>query len=308
MDDKIINSVSEFIEEIKKIGNVLLNHDSTYNLWFRAENEKYSTLLIPSFYRETDFINLEKDKSFVDYSYRNLLNLKELEYLRAIEGNLRAKFYMNNSIYQKSNYKSNSWEIYYSMQHYGIATRLLDWTENALIALFFCIENKNDYNGIVWVLNPFLLNDSTLSIIDKNKSSIKYDKVYIPERSKKLNFINKNKKLKVKSLLSCYLDMKFKTEDEFNPVALSPVRFDLRMKNQKSNFTIFGNNTTGIMSHPDRERFLRKIIINKKNFESIKEDLLILGITHESIYPGLEGVSKDAMYETRNALIKSKSN
>ena len=41
------------------------------------------------------------------------------------------------------------------MQHSGAPTRLLDWTEGALIALYFAVRNKLDEtDAAVWVLNP----------------------------------------------------------------------------------------------------------------------------------------------------------
>lgn len=42
-------------------------------------------------------------------------------------------------------------------QHYGLPTRLLDWSENAVVALYFsCAEESHD--GMVVVLNPIDLN------------------------------------------------------------------------------------------------------------------------------------------------------
>src|SRR5205823_4830121 len=45
-------------------------------------------------------------------------------------------------------------------QHFGVPTRLLDWTQGALIALYFALlEEKADKpRPIVWMLNPTQLN------------------------------------------------------------------------------------------------------------------------------------------------------
>ena len=44
-------------------------------------------------------------------------------------------------------------------QHYGLPTRLLDWTENPLIAAYFAVrEQPSDSDGCLWALWPTGLN------------------------------------------------------------------------------------------------------------------------------------------------------
>jgi hypothetical protein len=43
-------------------------------------------------------------------------------------------------------------------QHYGLPTRLLDWTQNAAVALFFACCNEPDADGLVAIINPMELN------------------------------------------------------------------------------------------------------------------------------------------------------
>jgi len=45
-------------------------------------------------------------------------------------------------------------------QHYGLPTRLLDWTQNAAVALFFACCDKFDKDGLVVTLNPHELNQA----------------------------------------------------------------------------------------------------------------------------------------------------
>lgn len=61
------------------------------------------------------------------------------------------------------------------MQHYRLPTRLLDLTTNALIALYFAVENNNGKDGVVYVFNNFY-NEEFVGKALKNTSSFNLDK------------------------------------------------------------------------------------------------------------------------------------
>src|SRR6266852_3174918 len=49
---------------------------------------------------------------------------------------------------------SDDWDLMVYAQHFGMATRLLDWTSNPLAALWFaCQDGDTDRSGYVYLLN-----------------------------------------------------------------------------------------------------------------------------------------------------------
>lgn len=56
----------------------------------------------------------------------------------------------------------SEFEWLFLMQHYGVATRLLDWSESPLTSLYFAITEAADKSGALWVLLPTELNKKVI--------------------------------------------------------------------------------------------------------------------------------------------------
>lgn len=73
----------------------------------------------------------------------------------------------------------NRWELLALAQHHGLPTRLLDWTTNPLVALFFAIENSFDSEAGVYAayLRTWVDNERGLA---EDPFEVHEPKVYMP--------------------------------------------------------------------------------------------------------------------------------
>jgi predicted secreted protein len=170
----------------------------------------------------------------------------------------------------------NEWEWYFLMQHYGAPTRLLDWTDGALIALYFAVrENKSDRHAAVWVLDPWWLNwtvirkDEVVPAGDPLLPSNRREQKWLPNRF--------GRSIPLPKL----------------PIAVLPGHFDKRIGAQRSTFTIHGSDVDGLTTLANKDKYgLVKITIPSWSIAPIRRSLDTCGIDETSVFPDLVGLSR----------------
>ena len=164
-------------------------------------------------------------------------------------------------------------------QHYGIPTRLLDWTLTPLTALFFACNKNFDKDGIIYILPqkvPEYICNGNL-----------YDRIILGEdREFYDSFINDNtNKSTANHGYEAYFHYVINSFDD-QVVTIFPTLKNRRMVSQGSFFTVHLNPFKDYA-----EEIEQKIIIQKDYKQKIYSQLELLGVHEYSIFPDLDGLA-----------------
>ena len=66
----------------------------------------------------------------------------------------------------------NDWECLAIAQHYGLATRLLDWSCNPLIATYFAVNERPECDGAIYCFTPSIYVDYKTTAIEEQPEQV----------------------------------------------------------------------------------------------------------------------------------------
>lgn len=163
---------------------------------------------------------------------------------------------------------STEWEWIFLAQHYGLPTRLLDWTENPLVGLYFAVETDDAdmdeaVDGALYELDPDALNKDSFGEGGPGVVMFDHDQHlddYLPQATSK---------------------------PRMGAIAAIAGRSFDRIIAQSGTFTVTHKDHVASELN-DNPRIVRKIRIPAPAKPFIREELADINIRASTVYPDLE--------------------
>ncbi|GAB6709587.1 FRG domain-containing protein [Bacillus cereus] len=201
------------------------------------------------------------------------------EYL-SIENQLIVNFKQQSSTF----IREDNIDLQFHMQHHGLKTRLLDWTDSLGTALYFAFESwdyDKETNACIWLLDPFALHRHLQGIttIETADSIRNIDEEEVDGKIWNLSDVFRN------------------TSAEYT-FPMYPSKNNARLLVQNGYFTVQSNRLEDLEVELERgcpeykEKILKKITLSPDLVECIYEYLTLSGINHFTVYNDVDGLSK----------------
>ena len=250
----------EFLEQVSQLTEERLKEGKS--LWFRGQ--RYSGWkLLPGLHRKVE--------EFLKKAGREDTEEQKVALLSAEYQSLYQNF-RNKAISILGPDERDRWSIVFTMQHHRIPTRLLDWTESFLCALYFCFEKwKPADEAVIFALCPEELNKTTYNLDNlfafppEGQAGLTDLEVYLPDSIGKPG-------------PTC---------------AVVPPFSNPRMVAQQSVFTLSGDSFIPLEQELEGTEVLRKFVLPPSLYQDAGRFLDLLGTGPFTYLPDLEGLSKE---------------
>lgn len=256
-----VKKLSSFVAQIEKLVSV---HGGIAGSWFRGVGSASTHKLTPTLYRHPTESNVENLLKFEATMLHDFCNayVNQGANGATTTGGIRSLFFM---------------------QHYGIPTRLLDWTTNPFIALYFALTSAKPAvdDAAVWVLDPTRWNESVMARVSKaTKGPLSYEDAEQQYGPYKLH-------------LGEFDGVQLKSMQDV-PACVVGVVNNARMFAQRGVFTMFGLKRESMEEQFSDRRMpkdcLAKLLIPRDQIQPLLSLLLKIGYTDSVSYPDLNGL------------------
>jgi hypothetical protein len=199
------------------------------------------------------------------------------------------------SAVERSNEKTSEedwdWDSYFLMQHHNGPTRLLDWSDGALMALHFALRNKIDDEHVahVYVLEPRRLSEQLKQFADVKM--VEHDwKAYVAKHP--------SYGLSEDEWEDSYLPADKETLAEMNvprlPLVLRTDLITRRIAAQRSRFVVLGTEPNWLSEDFKKaDSTIQLIEIVASSRAQMRQELRDCGVTESVIYPDLDGLGRE---------------
>jgi FRG domain/SET domain len=247
------STLSEFTELVESVRTKWdFEPDEASKPWFRGQQRKHWEL-VPSIARIGGFD-------------------------RETEDNIREEFATKAPALSRFEpLPTNDWDLYFLMQHYGAPSRLLDWTESPVIALYFAVrDNPGYYDSAVWMLNPYEL----------NRRVARKEEVVSPSAQG----VSEKDAQRVAPWLR---ERWSRSKIPHDPLAIFPTHIARRISSQRACFTIHGSEMLGFTRFgKGQDPCVTKIVLPGRSVRNLRLSLENIGIDDTTIFPDLEGLGR----------------
>ncbi|HCM9325139.1 TPA: FRG domain-containing protein [Enterobacter hormaechei subsp. steigerwaltii] len=168
------------------------------------------------------------------------------------------------------NHPTNDWDWLALAQHHGLPTRLLDWSVNPLVALYFSVEKEytNKEFELMGKLDENFTGDSSFYILTMKSNFIECKDSSPFELSKDNDSVN-----------------------SYNAAIFRSFHVSKRIPSQGGLFTVQSDPKKTLDTILKKNR-IRKFIIPYKVRSDLKKELALYGIHSGTIYADLDGYAK----------------